>query len=93
MANDKFEIYVPSSRTFLVTCNGKEVSNWRELQQEARAVAEPAIRERWLAHWQKAVVTANIAQQAEKLEDMMPLLLSPNMYYECPAELAAKAIL
>jgi hypothetical protein len=87
----KFEIYVPASQSFLVTVNGKPVANWRELQAEAKAAAEPAIRARWKAHWEHGIMLAVHALQAAKVEDMMPLFLSPDMYYDCPPELAAKA--
>lgn len=87
----KYEIYVPASQSFLVTVNGEPVANWRELQAEAKAAAEPAIRQRWTRHWEHGIMLAVHALQAKRVEDMMPLLLSPDMYYPCPEELAAKA--
>lgn len=86
-----YHIYIPSPRSFLVTVNYQVVSNWRDLQAEARAAVEPAIRERWIAYWQRAAQLAHQAQQAETLEDLMTLILQPGMYYPCPQELAAKA--
>jgi hypothetical protein len=86
-----YHIYIPSPWAFLVTVNYQVVSNWHDLQAEARAAVEPAIRERWIGHWQRAASIASQAQQAEKLEDLMALILQPDMYYPCPPELAAKA--
>jgi hypothetical protein len=86
-----YHIYIPSPRSFLVTVNYQVVSNWRDLQAEARAAVEPAIRERWLAHWQRVAQITTQAQQAENTEDLMQLILQPDMYYPCPPELAAKA--
>jgi hypothetical protein len=94
---NKFEIFVPSSRTFLVYCNGKEVSNWRELQKEAQKAAIPQIGERWSAYWQDTV-EYGVKLLADPsgyvpLDALMRAPIWPDMYYECPEELAAKAVL
>jgi hypothetical protein len=93
---NKFEIFVPSSRTFLVYCNGKEVKNWRELEAEARQAAEPQILDRWEEYWVRLLARFEAwKEEPEKvtLDEFMWVPTSPNMYYECPEELAAKAVL
>ena len=86
-------IFVPSSGTFIVKINGKQATNWRDLEAEARDAIEPMIRRRWQRHWQNVMKGAHKALQAETLDGLMDVLvgLSPSMEYPCPPELAAKA--
>jgi hypothetical protein len=93
---NKFEIFVPSSRTFLVYCNGRQVKNWRDLMADAQAAAEPQIVERWGEYWEKLLSRFEAWRDAPEkvtLDEYMWVPTSPNMYYECPPEIAAKAVL
>ena len=88
----KYEIYVPSAGAYLVHIDGKEAANWRELEAEARKTAEPLVRERWLAYWKKAALSALAAHAASDLRDIMKAASSPSPYYPCPPELGNKAV-
>jgi hypothetical protein len=88
----KFEIFVPSSSTFIVTCNGRKVENYRALMEEARRSVEPLIRERWENFWNRLIEIAHCRMHAASLKQLMTGVLSPEMYYPCPPELAEKAI-
>jgi hypothetical protein len=88
----KYEVFVPSAGAYLVHVDGHEAANWRELEAEARKVTEPLVRERWLAYWKKAVLSALAAHQADDLRDIMKSALPPSPYYPCPLELGSKAV-
>lgn len=89
----QFYIRVPSSRVFLVMCDGQEAKNWRELMNEARQATEPELRQRWQEYRQREMLTAVMAiEPGASLDDVMGFVCSPNMEYPCPDELAAKAI-
>jgi hypothetical protein len=79
-------IRVPSASEFLVTCDGEEVSNWRDLQAEARAAVEPLVREQ--AFWEDVQ-----SRKHHTLEELMRMPMFPSREYPCPAELAAKVVL
>jgi hypothetical protein len=94
----RFYIYVPSSRAFLVMCAthekpGQEVTNWRELRDEARKAVEPALRKRWYEYRQREMMMVIQALESDaSLDAVMGFVCSPSMEYPCPPELAAKAI-
>lgn len=92
MAQQRIYIHVPSSRTFLVTCNGQTAINWRELEQEARQSIEPTLRKRWQEYRQRIAMSTEQAQAPDAtLDEVMQYVCSPEMEYVCPPELAAKA--
>lgn len=89
-----FEIFVPSSHSFIVQYHGKPVENYRSLEEEAHQAVEPLIRERWQAYWRRLVIEGvqHLTQQ-ESLDQLMRGAWIPDMYYPCPDHLAEKAIM
>jgi len=88
----KYEIYTPSPGAFLVCANGRVVENWRELQEAARQAAEPAVVARWQAHWQHVLNIVSQSMYAKDLPTLMTYIYTPDMYFPCPDDLAARAI-
>jgi len=78
---------------FLVTCNGQEAENWRDLIAEARQAVEPELRERWQEYRQREMATVEQAVEPDAgLDEVMGFVCSPSMEYACPPELASKAV-
>ena len=85
------KIFVPSSLSIAVMVDGQPAQNCRELEAEARAAIEPAIRERWAQYWERIASLAPHRAHAEQLSEVMHTIMPPSMYYECPPELAVRA--
>jgi hypothetical protein len=93
MANN-IRIFVPSWQSFLVQDGQKTATNCRELHDAAKAAVMPEMQARWAEYWQqvKDVAEQNLAGPMTDTKLLMHYIPTPSWYYDCPEELAQKAV-
>jgi hypothetical protein len=72
--------------------NFETALNWYDLKGEAHRAIKVEMGQRWRAYWQTCIQRAAIAENPCSPNDLMNVVSTPDPYYPCPPELAAKAI-
>jgi hypothetical protein len=75
-------------------CNGRQETalNWQELAHDAMCAIESELRRRWLAYWDTCTAQASVAHNTSNINELMKIIRLPSEYYDCPVEIAARAI-
>ena len=94
MKEPRYRIFVPSEYAFLVRRGSEDAENWRELLGEAKQAVQDAYIADWQAYWTQVACVAAERKNTTTVEGVTwhVALVTPEMYYPCPPELAAKAI-
>lgn len=89
----RFSIIAPSYLACLVTRDGKQVDNWRDLETQAREAIAPEFMERHTQYWLQVLTRAEAAiQDGAGTKAIMDYPISPAMHYDCPEWLANLAV-